>query len=79
MFKVWAPRFFKLRKDHFCRLASNIVQDVHAPAMRHTKHTFFGTSANGSREHRIKNNQQRFAAFQTKSLLADEPRCQEIL
>ena len=79
MFKVRAPRFFKLSKDHFCRLASNIVQDVHAPAMRHTKHTFFGTSAHGSGEHRIKNNQQRLATFQSKSLLADEPRCQEIL
>ena len=79
MFKVWAPCFFKLSEDHFCRLASNIVQDVHASAMRHTKHTFFGTSAHCSGEHCVKNNQQRFATFQTKSLLADEPRGQEIL
>jgi hypothetical protein len=43
--------------------------------MRHAKHTFFGTSARCSGEHCVKDNQQRLATFQAKSLLADEPRC----
>ena len=73
--KVRIPRFFKLSKDHLCRLASNVVQNIDATAVRHSQHALFCACFRSTREHRIKHNKQRLTTFKTEALLANESGC----
>ena len=62
---------FEFGEEHRRRLAQRIDQHVQAAAVGHADHHFVDTHAAGDADRFIHGNDQRFAAFQRETLLAD--------